>query len=254
MVKKVCSVFSVLALAGLIMIGCATSRQVRDLDDNVNKVRLEQKDMKKAITRIDSLLSNESDASVSLRAEIRSSVNDLLQEFETMRANLNDLQALVSMTNQRPQQGNLIITPPIHTTDSAGDTTRANAVIPGVDCQELYDESFINVYGGKYEEAIQGFADYLNYCNSQDLADDARFWTGECYYFMKKYNEAISEFDLLLKDYPNAEKRPSALYKTARSYEELGRKNEAKRTFQTLIKEFPESLEAEQAKDKLKEL
>lgn len=213
-------------------------------------MRFDQKDIKTSIARIDSLYRTEGDASLQLRAEIRSSVGDLMREFEIMRANLDDLRTMMAGMNSRPTQ--VVITEPV--VDSTSDSLQTQTVIPGIDCQELYDESFINVTRGQYEEAIAGFADYLNYCGSQDLADDSRFWTGECYYFMDKFSEAISEFDLLLKDFPQAEKRAGALYKTARSYEELGRKNEAKRTFQQLIDEFPETLEAEQAKGKLKEL
>jgi tol-pal system protein YbgF len=245
--NRILSIILVVTCAGII-VGCATGRQVRELDDNINKMRFDQKDMQIAIERLDSLYRAEADASLKLRAEIRSSNSDLMRQFEIMRANLDDMQTMIAgVGSQTPR---VVITDPVE--DSTGDTLRT-PVIPGIDCQELYDESFINVTRGQYEEAIQGFADYLNYCGSQDLADDSRFWTGECYYFMGKFSEAISEFDLLLKDFPDAEKRPGALYKTARSYEELGRKNEAKRTFQQLIDEFPETLEAEQAKGKLKE-
>jgi tol-pal system protein YbgF len=138
--------------------------------------------------------------------------------------------------------------------DTTDTSATASPIIPGIDCQELYDESFINIRRGQYEEAITGFKDYLKYCGNKESADNARFWIGEAYYSMEKYREAIDEFEILLKDFPASEKQPGAYYKMARSYEELGQKNDARETFQKLVDEFPGTLEAEQAKEKLKEL
>jgi tol-pal system protein YbgF len=170
-----------------------------------------------------------------------------------MQVNINDLQVVVSRLSGREGSAFPVISA-VTGADSGRDTSSAGAVIPGIDCQGLYDESFINLRRGQYEEAIQGFADYLRYCGEQDLADNARFWIGESYYSTDMYKEAITEFDLLLKNYPQSEKRPGALYKKARSLEELGQKQDAKKTFQKLVDEFPGTLEAEQAKEKLKEL
>lgn len=249
-------IFILLILAGVVVMlsGCCMKRDIEAVDVKISRLRFEQKDMKAKVDHIDSLLSSESEASVALRAEIRNSLQELLDQFAMIQSNMNDLQAKVDNMSSRDASYKVI--PPVTTTDSGADTTAiaTEPVIPGIDCQELYDESFINVPQGQYEEAIQGFTDYLTYCGKENLADDARFWMGECYFFMTKYNEALTEFNLLLKDHPKSEKRPGALYKTGRCYEELGRKTDAVRTFRMLVDEFEGSLEAEQAKDKLNEL
>ncbi len=232
--------------------GCCMKRDVEAVDVKVSRLRFEQKEIKTRVDHIDSLLASESDASVALRAEIRNSLQELLDQFAMIQSNMNDLQTKVD--NMSSQNATYKVIPPVNTADSGTDTTAAAAVIPGINCQELYDESFINVPQGQYEQAIQGFTDYLNYCGKENLADDARFWMGESYFFMAKYDEALSQFEQLLKEYPNSEKRAGALYKAGRCYEELGRKKEAKETFQKLIKEFDGTLEAKQAKDKLDEM
>jgi len=242
----------IITVCAAVISGCCMKRDIVAVDNKINKLRFEQREMKTKIRNIDSLLSSEGDASVKLRAEIRSSLKELMEQFDMIRVNMNDLQ--VKVDNLASREKVYPVIPPVMTTDSSVDTSTAEPVIPGIDCQELYDESFINVPRAQYEEAIQGFTDYLNYCGNQELADDARFWMGESYYFMGKFGEAISEFDLLLKDFPDSEKRPGALYKTGRSYEELGRIKEAKGAFQKLLDEFDGTLEAEQAREKLKEL
>lgn len=242
----------VFTLVTIVVSGCCMKRDIVIVDDKINKIRADQKEMKDAVNRLDSLIIEESEASLKLRADIRSSVNELIEQFRITQANISDLQDKITFLAER-ESGHLPVMPPIVKADSA-DTTVISPVVPGIDCQKLYDESFINIMRGHYEEAIQGLTDYLNYCGTQELADNARFWIGESYFSMDKYQEAIDEFDRLLKEFPNSEKHPGALYKMARSYEELGRKNDAKRSFEKLVDEFPRTLEAEQAKEKLKEL
>ncbi len=246
-------IFLMFVAFATIISGCCMKRDIDAVDIKISRLRFEQKEIKTKINKIDSLLSTETDASLALRAEIRSSLKELLEQFAMIQSNMNDLQNKVD--NLASSEAAYPVIPPVLTTDSSVDTTAAaEPVIPGIDCQELYDESFINVPQGQYEEAIQGFTDYLTYCGKQGLADDARYWMGECYYFMDKFGEAVTEFNLLIKEYPDSEKRPGALYKTGRSYEELGRIKEAKETFRKLVDEFEGTLEAQQAREKLKEL
>jgi len=233
----------------LLITGCATKRDVMRIDDKVTKIYTDQQQMQMKIERLDSLLYSEGEESIKLRAEIRSSISDLLDEFRIMQSNLSDLQAKVAVIAESGSGSSLA---PVTFADTTGDS--AATQIPGIDCQKLYDESFINVRRGEYEEAVQGFTDYLTYCSSRDLADNSRFWIGESYYSMERYPLAIEEFQKLLDDYPESEKRAGALYKMGRSYEELGRKGDARATFQKLADDFPGTLEAEQAKEKLREL
>jgi tol-pal system protein YbgF len=242
---------AIILIAMIVFAGCCMKRDIVIVDDKVNKIIADQREMKKAIDRLDSLFYSESEESVKLRAEIRSSLGELLEQFRMTQANINDLQDKVSYMAER-EPGRFPVKPQIARADTT-DTTTA-PVIPGIDCQELYDESFINIRRGQYEEAIQGFTDYLKYCGSQESADNARFWVGEAYYSMEKFKEAVDEFSRLLQLHPDSEKRAGALYKMARSYEELGQRKDAKATFQRLVDDFPGTLEAEQAKEKLKEL
>jgi len=242
----------VMIAAVLMLVGCAMKRDVIRVEERVIQIHSDQVDTQRAVARLDSLLTSGSDETVKLRAEIRSTISTLLDEFRTLQANVNDLQSKIGNLSQGGRQ-QVAIRPPEDVTTGPDDTTAAEPALPGVDCQELYDESFINIRRGQYEESIKGFTDYLQYCGTQDLADNARFWIGEAYYSMEKYQEAIREFRQLEIDFSGSEKRPGALYKMARSYEELGNKADAKATFQKLVDEYPGTLEAEQAREKLKE-
>ncbi len=235
------------------LVGCAMKRDVMRVEERVMEIRSEQRDTQRFIDRLDSLMTSSSDESVKLRAELRSTINSLLEELQKVQAGINDLQDKVGYMATSDQKQVFVGTRPTTATDSA-DTTGTESAPPGVDCQELYDESFIEIRRGQYENAIKGFTDYMQYCGTKDLADNARFWIGEAYYSMEKYPEAIREFRQLEIDFSTSEKRPGALYKMARSYEELNELEDAKATFQKLVENYPGTLESEQAKEKLKEL
>ena len=234
-----------------LLAGCAMKRDIVQLETKVDTIRSDQQQTRDVVMRLDSLLSSESDASLKLRAEIRSTIGDMIEQFRGLQASVSDLQDKVNMLSQNHSSRPVISSnlPGANAGDSA-----AGRTAPAVDCQALYDDSFINLRRGQYEDAIKGFGDYLKYCGTQEGAANARFWIGESYYSMEKYKEAIAEFETLLRDYSKSEKRPGALYKIARSYEELGQKKEAKAKFKTLVDDYPGTLEASQAKEKLKEL
>jgi len=198
--KKIQTGFIALVVL-VIFSGCAMKRDVSIVDEKVNRMWTEQRDIAKRIEHLDSLMSADAEESVKLRAEIRSSLGDLMDQFNMMQANMTDLQQKLDYLAQRGGSPSVIMPQTGMTPVDSGDTTAAQEVVPGIDCQELYDESFLNIRRGQYDEAIDGFTDYLRYCGKQDLADNARFWIGESYYSTNRFKEAISEFDLLLKDY-----------------------------------------------------
>lgn len=244
----------ILMAAVLMLIGCAMKRDVIRVEERVIEIRSVQRDTQRQIDKLDSLLTSSSDETVKLRAELRSTINSLLEELQKTQASLNDLQDKVGYMAASDQKQIIVRTVPADSTDTTDTVTAAVAAPPGIDCQELYDESFIEIRRGQYETAITGFTDYLQYCGTKDLADNARFWIGEAYYSMEKYPEAIREFRQLEIDFSTSEKRPGALYKMARSYEELNEIEDAKATFQKLVDNHPGTLESEQAREKLKEL
>lgn len=243
----------ILMVAVLMLVGCAMKRDVIRVEERVMEIRSEQREASRSIDRLDSLLTSGSDESVKLRAEFRSTVTSLLEEFQKLQASLSDIQDKIGfiVTNDQKQ---VVVMSPTTTPDSNDTATTTEPAPPGIDCQELYDESFIDIRRSQYETAITGFTDYLQYCGTKDLADNARFWIGEAYYSMEKYPEAIREFRQLEIDFSTSEKRPGALYKMARSYEELNQIDDAKATFEKLAEGYPGTLESEQAKEKLKEL
>lgn len=117
----------------------------------------------------------------------------------------------------------------------------------------LYNYGLNLVYSKRCREAIRVFRDFLSTYPYSSLADNAVYWTGECYYYMKNYHRALREFQKVIDSYPRGNKVPDAMLKKGYSYLSLGQYERAFRTLEDLIYRYPDSRPARLARIKLSE-
>jgi tol-pal system protein YbgF len=236
-------------------IGCATSRQIDEVKAQISEVEMQNRQSLASVMRLDSMITEEMESNKKLRNEMNVTVSDLQQQIASLMENNQELMhRLEALMTDLSRRGQTIIKPSPGAQDQRTDTVSTTPPAPSINCQETYDESFIQVRRGEYEKAITGFQTFLSECRNHELAENAYYWIGECYYSMEKYTEAIAQFETLLSTYKASVNASRALYKLGRSQQELGKKEEAKKVFKRIVDEFPGSLEAEQAKERLKEL
>ena len=117
------------------------------------------------------------------------------------------------------------------------------------------DQLFAAAYGdysrGNYDLAISEFRQYVETYPSSEMADNAQYWIGECYYSKKLRNEAISEFDKVSLLFPKGDKVPAARLKKAMALMDLGQTEAARAEFTAITKSYPRSNEAVLAKQQL---
>jgi tol-pal system protein YbgF len=117
------------------------------------------------------------------------------------------------------------------------------------------DQLFAAAYGdysrGNYELAISEFKQYVETYPSSEMADNAQYWIGECYFGQKKYDDAIAAFDKVVTDFPKGDKVPAARYKKGLSLMEKGEPDAARAEFKFIIRYFSRSNEATLAKQQL---
>ena len=117
------------------------------------------------------------------------------------------------------------------------------------------DQLFAAAYGdyskGNYDLAIDEFRSYVETYPSSEMADNAQYWIGECYYGKKKFNEAIAEFDKVMANFPKGDKVPAARFKKGMALLELGQTDAARAEFLALTKLYSKSNEAVLAKQQL---
>jgi tol-pal system protein YbgF len=117
------------------------------------------------------------------------------------------------------------------------------------------DQLFAAAYGdysrGNYDLAISEFRQYVETYPSSEMADNAQYWIGECYYGKKQFNEAISEFDKVSLLFPKGDKVAAARFKKAMALMDLGQTDAARAEFLAIMRAYPRSNEAVLAKQQL---
>ena len=250
-------IFMAVVAVALVFNACVTPRHIDEVKAQIRDVEAQNRELRTMVARMDSLTTHSADADNRLRNEIAFSMDEMQQQMSVLLENYNDLMQKLEQLGQdqnvvhvlKSSQGSQ---PAPGTT---AETTPAQPVQqPAVDCDFTYDEAFILVRRGEYESAIEGFDKFLEACPTHESVENAYYWIGESYYALEKYPDAITKLEKLVNDYKTSPNIGRALYKLARSKQELGKKDEAKTIFQRLIDEFPETLEAQQARERLKDL
>lgn len=113
---------------------------------------------------------------------------------------------------------------------------------------DLYRRAFSAFRDGRFGQAILDFEEFLRKYPAHEYADNAQYWTGECYYSQREFSEAIVEFGRVLERYPRGKKAPDALLKIGLSYQQLGEPERAKTFWKRTLSEFSGSEAAVQAK------
>jgi tol-pal system protein YbgF len=121
----------------------------------------------------------------------------------------------------------------------------------GPDPNQLYDQAAQDLTQGRYAMALQGFRDFVMRFPSSDLADNAQYGVGECFFAQSMFDSAAVEYSRVPGAYPDADRVPAALYKLSLSQDKVNRPADAKKTLQDLVKRFPLSGEAQLARERL---
>ncbi len=246
--KKVWTL-ATLALACLSLSACATKEQVVKVEERVYRLETGRAQTQASMNRLDSLARIATKGKTGDYARLTNQIQSMSERIEQLTNSLTDLQDRLTFIQSRSGGSGSV-----SNSGGAVKQTDNNANTAGVDCTQMYDDSFILVRQGEYESARAGFLDYLEYCKNSDLADNAQYWIAESYYSAQKYSQAVKEFTTLTTKYKDSEKRPTALYKLGRCSEELNKATDAMKYYSSIIKNYPSSNEALLAKDKLSEL
>ena len=102
----------------------------------------------------------------------------------------------------------------------------------------LYRRSYEALRQGKRDGAAEGFREFLRRYTAHDLADNAQYWLGECYYDSKDFPSAVREFRRVVERFPHGNKVPDALLKVGYSYLALGSIDAGKQTLEQLVRSY----------------
>lgn len=121
----------------------------------------------------------------------------------------------------------------------------------GPDPTQLYDQATEDLTQGRYALALGNYREYLRRYPETDLADNAQYGAGECFFAQAQFDSALVEYARVGARWPRGDRAPAALYKLGLCQERLGRMPDSRKTFDDLVQRFPQSGESQLARDRL---
>lgn len=206
--------------------------------DNVNKVAASVNELNQSLQKSRTDEGSRTD-------QISTQIQALHDSVDELKARMNKIgQQLDSIQNT---QQNITAPPPAN-----GDTTGAAAQAPPADV--LYNNGLRDYNANNNDIAAQEFRDYLKYYPNTDLAGNAQFYLADIAYRSGNYQDAVKAYDTVIEQYPDGNKAAAAQLKKGYALLELGQRQAGIRELNALVTRYPRSIEAQQAKERLRKL
>lgn len=213
--------------------------------------------------QMESLLKTEADMQVKLQ-DLSSQIDELQAKLEDTNYRLAQLSQQIATTNQELKafRSSAPSAPPAGTTlpdgtqpqvPPTGNPGNAGGG-PSADPQALYNGAYNDYLKGSYDLALREFQEYLDNFPATDLADNATYWIGECYYRQRRFRQAVDQFDSVLEKFPRSDKVAAATLKKGYAHLELGERSQGVVQLRHVIRQYPTSDEANLARQRLREI
>jgi tol-pal system protein YbgF len=179
-------------------------------------------------------------------------VDQVSGQIQALHDSLDELKARVAKLSKQIDDLNAarenLAQPATGSTSPPGSTSQLQA--PPADV--LYNNALRDYNAAKYQLAIQEFTDYLKYYGNTDLAGNAQFYIADIEFRQGDFQQAVQDYDKVLEQYPGGNKVPAAQLKKGLALLELGQTQAGTRELNNLIARYPRSIEASQARDRLR--
>lgn len=250
---------AVTVAAGLAIGGCVSSTDIDALHDQIADVQRQaallqqQGSSKQEVAGLEATIQRQTEALLKAEADMRLDINSLSAQIAQLQDKLEDANYRLAQVSQQIAATNQDIRAARTSPAAPGNPGEAPPAATS-DPETLYQTSYSDYLRGNYDLAMVGFKQYLDAFPETDLADNAIYWIGECFYRQQKYVEAIAEYDKVLKQFARSDKTASALLKKGFALLEQGKKKDGIAQLQNVVKSFPSSDEANLAKQRLQSL
>lgn len=247
--------------AGLpaLLAGCSTTVRPDD------PVYIRQQQLEARVDRLDQIFNNQSLANLSQNLDnLQGQVNELRGEVQVLQHDqqltTKQQRDLYSDLNKRLQKLELGLNTSTPSASGANPMTSAavtgtatGAAVTGGD-QAAYQQNFNLLKQGRYEDAINGFTNFIQQFPQSPLVPNAEFWMGEAHYQMSDFQGALVNYRAVVQGYPNSGKAPDAILKIGYSQYEMQQYKAARKTLTGVIKQYPGTNVANLAKQRLERM
>lgn len=194
----------------MMVYGCTgMKKELKQLNERIEKIEFKTGELSERVVMIEKEIEDIADTSA-IRAKAQ---KDILKEIYEVKKALNELREYVYSFQKYTQLR--------RKKESA---------------ESLYRKAYDLFSSTRYNQAILLFARILREFPRHPLADNALYWTGECYYKMGEVERALSAFKEVLTRYPTGNKVADAKIKIALIYHQRGNSNDALKILDDVIK------------------
>ncbi len=256
----------VAARAGAVLLtvsalGCVSSTDLDSIQAQLQDIQLQvlqlqkQSPGKSELADLEAGVGEQTQALVRAQADVQTDVKALSSQIEQLADKLEDTNFRLAQLSQQIAATNQELQAVRNATEEARARPPAPpAVANPTEPQALYDTAYNDYLQGNFDLAILGFHQYAETYRSTELADNAIYWIGECYYRQSKFQKAIEQFDEVLTRFERSDRTPSALLKKGYAYFELGQRAQGVVHLQNVIREYAGTDEAHLASQRLQEM
>jgi TolA-binding protein len=203
----------------------------------------------KVVTPVVGLSARMDQMSSDLRT-VSTAVADLTGLISTLKSQMTDLNNAVKVINAPPAAP-----PPTGMGTTPGGAPGGQMEVPPIQSKDLYDNANRDRTGGKFDLALQEYADYLKWYGNTDMAPNAQYYIASIHAAQGDFENAVREYDMVITKYPdNNNKIPDAMFGKGTALMRLGRRTDGGNEFRELIKRFPRNDLSTKACDQLKSM
>lgn len=247
------------ALALIVLGACATTGDIRRLENEIAQVRDIQtrRDAERArqvaeVMRIQQQLLDSLGATRQAMRTLRGDVQNDLYGVQQQLVQLGELtgqsqRRLSELRAQLERRGEEIAQ-----AQAATDST-APAAAAAPSAEAIYEASLGQLRLGSASTARSGFAELLRAHPTSERVPDALYYIGQSFE-TENADSALAYYDQVTRNHPESPRSASALYHIGLIRERANRTAEARQSYQRVVDSYPNSDEAALARDRLRAL
>lgn len=252
-----------MALSAMLLAGCATKRDIRDLQVEMREIAQRQEQL---LTQLDRLhratqdsLRYQSETLFQIRGEFSRRFLDVQDQLVTLQELTGQSQRnLASLRDQIESQRRTVVQDPFMPT---GDDREEGDLIEGAqaatgtgDATQLYNAAVTAFNRGTLMTARRAFDQFLVNHPTHPLAPDAQYYLADILTQEGELDQALAAFLRIQELHPTAPRVPDALYRAGILYLELDDEAMGRELLERVVNSYPEAAVAANARSRLESL
>ncbi len=243
----------VLGLSVLVLAGCATKRDLRDLQTAVRTQQTQQDDaMELRHAEMRDSLAVQSEALFQLRGQLMTQLISIQEQLVTIQQLTGQNQQNVAMLREQLEEDRTRLMAPPAIMDNP--EQMAPAAAGTADATQLYNEGVTQLGRGSRVTARRAFQAFLAQSPNHPLAPDARYYLADILVQEDRWEEAIVAFNEVAELHPASPRVPEALYRVGLAYVQLEQPDQARQFLNRVVTGYPDSGSAALAREALAQL